>query len=119
MFFIMLKVGIDLTHAKRSARAAQQRLCPAHIAVPGRLIKIVVGGDGDLRQASYRDRKDAYVTKTYDLSEDIDDIYAKLMKFQAQGGGDTPESVNQAIHEAVTKMKWDKDRKVLKKYEFS
>ena len=62
----------------------------------------------------YRDRKDAYVTKTYDLSEDIDDIYAKLMKFQAQGGGDTPESVNQAIHEAVTKMKWDKDRKVLK-----
>ncbi len=62
----------------------------------------------------YRDRKDAYVTKTYDLSEDIDDIYAKLMKFQAQGGGDTPESVNQAIHEAVTKMKWDKNRKVLK-----
>lgn len=62
----------------------------------------------------YRDRSDAYVTKTYDLSEDIDDIYAKLMKFQAQGGGDTPESVNQAIHEAVTKMKWDKDRKVLK-----
>ncbi len=62
----------------------------------------------------YRDRKDEYVTKTYDLSEDIDDIYAKLMKFQAQGGGDTPESVNQAIHEAVTKMKWDKDRKVLK-----
>lgn len=62
----------------------------------------------------YRDRKDAYVTQVHDLSEDIDDIYAKLMKFQAQGGGDTPESVNQALHEAVTKIGWDKSKKVLK-----
>jgi Mg-chelatase subunit ChlD len=62
----------------------------------------------------YRDRKDAYVTQVHDLSEDIDDVYAKLMKFQAQGGGDTPESVNQALHEAVTKIKWNDDRKVLK-----
>ena len=62
----------------------------------------------------YRDRKDAYVTQVHDLSEDIDDVYAKLMKFQAQGGGDTPESVNQALHEAVTKIKWNKSKKVLK-----
>ena len=62
----------------------------------------------------YRDRKDSYVTQVHDLSEDIDDIYAKLMKFQAQGGGDTPESVNQALHEAVTKIKWNKSKKVLK-----
>ena len=52
----------------------------------------------------YRDRKEAYVTRVHDLSDDIDDIYAKLMKFQAQGGGDAPESVNQALHEAVTKI---------------
>mgnify|MGYP001281371521 CR=1 FL=1 len=62
----------------------------------------------------YRDRKDAYVTQVHDLSDDIDDIYAKLMKFQAEGGGDTPESVNQALHEAVTKIKWNKSKKVLK-----
>ena len=62
----------------------------------------------------YRDRKEAYATQVHDLSDDIDDIYAKLMKFQAQGGGDTPESVNQALHEAVTKIKWNKSKKVLK-----
>jgi len=62
----------------------------------------------------YRDRKEAYVTQVHDLSDDIDDIYAKLMKFQAEGGGDTPESVNQALHEAVTKIKWNKSKKVLK-----
>jgi Mg-chelatase subunit ChlD len=62
----------------------------------------------------YRDRKEAYVTQVHDLSEDIDDVYAKLMEFQAQGGGDTPESVNQALHDAVTKIGWDKSKKVLK-----
>ena len=62
----------------------------------------------------YRDRTDAYITKVYDLSDDIDDIYGKLMEFQAQGGGDSPESVNQALHEAVTKMSWSKSKDVLK-----
>ena len=62
----------------------------------------------------YRDRKEAYVTQVHDLSDDIDDIYAKLMKFQAQGGGDAPESVNQALYEAVTKIQWNKSKKVLK-----
>ncbi|MDP6380365.1 MAG: VWA domain-containing protein, partial [Phycisphaerae bacterium] len=31
--------------------------------------------------------------------------------FKAGGGGDGPESVNQALHEAVTKMQWSKDKK--------
>jgi hypothetical protein len=62
----------------------------------------------------YRDRSDAYVTKVYDLTDDIDAIYDHLQKFQAQGGGDTPESVNQALNEAVTKMSWSKSRDVLK-----
>jgi len=29
------------------------------------------------------------------------------MQISADGGGDTPESVNQALHEAITKFKWD------------
>ena len=62
----------------------------------------------------YRDKTDAYVTKVYPLSNDIDDIYGKLMAFKAQGGGDTPESVNQALNEGVTKMEWSKSKKVLK-----
>ncbi|MFP6900451.1 MAG: vWA domain-containing protein, partial [Opitutales bacterium] len=62
----------------------------------------------------YRDRGDQYVTQVYDLTDDVDEVYGKLMKFRAQGGGDTPESVNQALHESVEKMSWSKSRKVLK-----
>jgi hypothetical protein len=62
----------------------------------------------------YRDRGDEYVTKAYDLTEDLDAIYEKLQQFKADGGGDTPESVNQALSEAVTKMSWSTNREVLK-----
>lgn len=63
---------------------------------------------------AYRDRGDEYVTRVFDLSEDIDAVYANLQTFRAAGGGDTPESVNQALHEAVTNISWSADRSVYK-----
>jgi hypothetical protein len=63
---------------------------------------------------AYRDRTDAYVTKVFDLTEDLDAIHGHLMAMQAQGGGDQPESVNQALNEAVTKIGWSKDKKTLR-----
>ena len=67
-----------------------------------------------LALVGYRDRGDEYVTRVTDLTDDIDAIHAQLLKFRADGGGDGPESVNQALHEAVTKIGWSGDRDVLK-----
>jgi Mg-chelatase subunit ChlD len=58
---------------------------------------------------AYRDRGDAYVTRTVDLSSDLDSVYATLMDFRADGGGDGPESVNQALHDAVHGISWSQD----------
>lgn len=63
---------------------------------------------------AYRDRGDAYVTKVIDLSSDLDSVYAALMDFQADGGGDGPESVNQALRESVEKIHWSQDGQVYK-----
>jgi len=63
---------------------------------------------------AYRDRGDEYVTKSFDLTNDIDAIYGQLGSFRADGGGDTPESVNEALDEAVRKMSWNQDKQVLK-----
>ena len=57
----------------------------------------------------YRDKGDQFVTKFYPLTENIDSIYTELLAIDANGGGDAPESVNLALHEAVSKMKWSKD----------
>jgi Mg-chelatase subunit ChlD len=61
---------------------------------------------------AYRDRGDDYVTRVVDLSEDLDSMYATLMDLQAGGGGDGPESVNQALHDAVNGMSWSQDPRV-------
>ena len=62
----------------------------------------------------YRDRGDEYVVKSFGLTDDIDAIYGHLREFQADGGGDAPESVNEALAEAIHKMPWSSDSKVLK-----
>ena len=63
---------------------------------------------------AFRDRGDAYITRSYDLSNDLDSMYASLMDFRAQGGGDGPESVNQALHDAVHDMSWSADSNTYK-----
>lgn len=62
----------------------------------------------------YRDRSDEYVTRRYDLTDDLDDLYGHLLGLRAAGGGDFPESVNQALHEAVTQLAWTTDPGSLK-----
>lgn len=63
---------------------------------------------------AYRDRGDEYVVKSFPLTDDIDATFADLTKFKAGGGGDQPESVNEALSEAVHKMSWSQDRETLK-----
>lgn len=57
---------------------------------------------------AYRDRGDSYVTQVTGLSSDLDSVYATLMDYRAAGGGDTPESVNQALHDALHEVQWSK-----------
>lgn len=63
---------------------------------------------------AYRDRGDAYVTRVVDLSSDLDSMFATLMDFKADGGGDAPESVNQALHDAVHRISWSQDKDAYK-----
>jgi hypothetical protein len=55
---------------------------------------------------AYRDVGDAYVTRVYDLDANLDRVYRRLLSFSADGGGDTPEHVARALHEAVHDMSW-------------
>jgi hypothetical protein len=57
----------------------------------------------------YRDRGDEYITRVTDLTTNLDAVYESLMGFVANGGGDGPESVNQALNAAVTRISWRPD----------
>lgn len=56
---------------------------------------------------AYRDREDEYVTRSYPLTRDIDQIVDDLDQIDANGGGDYPESLNEGLHMAVSEMVWD------------
>jgi hypothetical protein len=64
--------------------------------------------DAEIRMGllAYRDIGDHYVTQMHDLTADIQDLYAHLLELRARGGGDWPESVNEALHMAVTRFAW-------------
>ena len=68
--------------------------------------------DAEIRMGlvAYRDIGDDYVTKTFDLTTDIQGLYADLLQLRARGGGDWPESVNEALFVGVTKMNWSRGR---------
>jgi hypothetical protein len=55
---------------------------------------------------AYRDIGDEYVTRKFELTTDIQDLYANLLELRAKGGGDWPESVNEALDIAVNKLAW-------------
>jgi hypothetical protein len=62
----------------------------------------------DLRIAlvGYRDLGDEYVTRVHELTGDMDDVYQSLSSFSANGGGDGPEHVSRALHDAVHRISW-------------
>ena len=58
---------------------------------------------------AYRDRGDDYVTRLYDFDGDVDRFRDTIDQVEAEGGGDYPESLNQALHEAINDMRWRRD----------
>ncbi|MBY0525512.1 MAG: VWA domain-containing protein [Gemmataceae bacterium] len=63
---------------------------------------------------AYRDKGDDYVTKVFDLTDNLDEMHGQLRKFEAKGGGDFPEHVNQALDDSVNKITWSKDDDTLR-----
>ena len=62
----------------------------------------------DLRfgMVSYRDRGDEYVTRLYPFDGNVRRFSEAIQNLEASGGDDYPESLNQALHEAVNNMGW-------------
>ncbi|MFY9221395.1 MAG: vWA domain-containing protein [Blastocatellia bacterium] len=63
----------------------------------------------DVRYAivTYRDRYDEYVTKQWPFTRDVQEISRILSSIVAAGGGDKPESVNEALNVTLHKLDWD------------
>ncbi len=54
----------------------------------------------------YRDNGDAYVSKSAEFTERIDDILGFISEQSAGGGGDFPEAVDAGLNTAINELKW-------------
>lgn len=54
----------------------------------------------------YRDRGDAFVTQVHDFTRQLATMRGWLTAAQADGGGDTPESVLEGLEAGVTRLAW-------------
>lgn len=54
---------------------------------------------------AYRDIHDDYVTRVFEMTEDMDSVFADMSQLTAGGGGDLPEHVNKALVDVLA-MPW-------------
>jgi uncharacterized protein YegL len=88
-------MGDEIAKLKGSMRAMAQQIAQ----LPGK-------PDICYGLVAYRDRGDAYVTRSHDFTSDLGAFQQQLAGVQAQGGGDTPEALNEALHEVVHSLSW-------------
>jgi Mg-chelatase subunit ChlD len=88
-------MGDEIAKLKASMRAMAQQIAQ----LPGQ-------PDICYGLVAYRDRGDAFITRSWDLTDDLGAFQQQLAQLQAHGGGDTPEALNEALHEVVHRLSW-------------
>jgi hypothetical protein len=81
-------------------------------AVKSTIQKVAAGLQGSnvrvrVGLVEFKDRTDAYVTRVFPMSTDLAGFAERVADVSAGGGGDTPESGNEALHVAVHRLAWD------------
>jgi Mg-chelatase subunit ChlD len=59
-----------------------------------------------LGMVAYRDKGDAFLLRSHDFTNDVNAFQGVLNALQADGGGDYPEAMNEALHDAVHNLNW-------------
>ncbi|MDR2495343.1 MAG: VWA domain-containing protein, partial [Spirochaetaceae bacterium] len=61
----------------------------------------------------YRDYREEYLTKTFPFTRDLNTFNDTLRAVRTAGGGDIPEAVYEALHEAATGFPWDAESRLI------
>ena len=76
------------------------------LSISARISDLPSQPDLRLGMVSYRDRGDEYVTRVFDFDADAGRFSNTIRSVQADGGGDEPESLNEALHVALNEPDW-------------
>jgi hypothetical protein len=77
------------------------------VSIAGQIAALPTRPDVRWGMTAYRDRGDDFVTRSFDFTSDLATFTAELANLHADGGGDPPEALNEALHAAVNGPGWD------------
>lgn len=83
-----------------------ERIKDTLLSVASRIAHLPSQPDLRFAMVAYRDRGDEYVTRVFDFETDPSRFLETIRGIEAAGGGDYPESVNEAMHVAVHDPAW-------------
>lgn len=72
------------------------------------------GVDVCLNVTAYRDVEDDYILKGIDFTSNFEEVQTFVNGLRADGGGDEPEALNQALEHVVNKLSWRKQDNVVR-----
>lgn len=75
-------------------------------AISARIDEMPSQPDVRFGMVTYRDHGDEYVTQVTDFTPQVEDFSEILNQVQANGGGDYPEDLNEALSQAVHEPEW-------------
>ena len=76
------------------------------LSISARISDLPAQPDLRLGMVSYRDRGDDYITRVFDFDANAGRFSDTIRSVQADGGGDEPESLNEALHVALNEPDW-------------
>ena len=86
-----------------------ERLRATLKAIHHQLTQLETQPDIRFGMVAYRDLQDAYVTRVTPFTRDVHAFQGALDALEAMGGGDTPEDLQNALHDALTRLEWRPD----------
>ena len=82
------------------------RLTATVDSVVARISELDGQPDVRLGMTVYRDEGDAFVTRTFDFTDDVGSFRSALSEVRAAGGGDNPEALDEALGAALDEPTW-------------
>lgn len=75
-------------------------------AISGQIDALPSQPDVRFGMVAYRDRGDEYITRVSDFTPDVEEFATELDGVYADGGGDYPEDLNEALSKAIHEPEW-------------
>lgn len=83
-----------------------QKLKSSMASVADQIARLPERPDVRYGLVAYRDLNDEFVVRTHPFTKNLNAFQSELASVYAEAGGDTPESVNEALHRTLNDLDW-------------